>query len=43
MILPRKKDVALVLSRIPFLSLTDFYGTYLKKIASRSSGEITLL
>jgi len=31
-----------VLLRIPFLSPTDFYSTYLKKIASHSSGEIAL-
>jgi hypothetical protein len=38
-----KKKVAPVVSRIPFLSSTDFYSTYLKKIASRSSGKIPLL
>ena len=46
MILPRtliKKKVAPVLSRILFLSPTEFYSTYLKKIASRSSSEIALL
>jgi len=46
MILPRtliKKKGSSKLSRIPSLSPTHFYSTYLKKIASRSSGEITLL
>ena len=42
MILPRtlikKKKVASIISRIPFLCPADFYSTYLKKIASRSSG-----
>ena len=38
-----RKRVAPIISRIPFLSPADFYSTYLKNIASRSSGVIALL
>ena len=35
--------LALIISRVPLLSPTDFYRMYLKNIASRSSGVIDLV